>query len=1018
MNGFLYADSRHGVQDVNIIGGRVFATKAAECVPVDLLDKGHFSRCSSTIDCVLKTDDRRLSLQNVNQPVLRRHEAIKTDDVRSLAPNARGKEHLCGEAQLALHAKGAIRTLKPLWSVAEVPWLVALQATDVMEELGALAVADALAPVGYSAFRTKFSHDWHLAAATGSDAGEGEGWASLSLMNRGALLKDGCIHAPHTCGVLQKLRTHLTSNDEAAEVGVRLLRLDAGARLRPHHGPGARLVAHLGVRVPDGAAMVLAGEAVHWAEGELTVFDDAYIHSVHNQGETARYILHVAFPHPDLRPRDLMTTVDSALIGSWATADFRLDFATNCTVQVTNLHNNIQSERAPLLLMFNRVADNQEQDWEGCVAAQPLEQKNSFRVSAAHGYGTVDIGITQGAQWVSFTLLNLSNWTADPIQRHLQLDFLCPVDICPEDAHTPQGWPFGGSPLGHAASGRFFGFRGREGVYPYSTGFIAVSSDWQQDRNFYFAQENWTVAYTLLPNIQLAAVRKAITSQAGVAPLSPNRARSWFWTGSSGAGKSDMMTEANFNDTLALAKSMGVELLFFTHLLSNVGDYQPDLIHFPSGLRALGDRARAAGFKVGLHMYAGGAAVCLDQMKGCAGFFCAGGSSTPCDSAVSKAHPELFIPQGFGPRDWYQANTAGTWHCHDKSGDICDDHTRAQYLSPGAGHPVAAPPPNPIQLVNVTWSRLGRYRSGGAIAFNGMTSYAKLNHSSEYNFTFNADYPTARSEFTLQMVVHPVGPTQTATQVLAVKAGEWKLQIMADGRLEWRVRLGGGWTTVLGSTVLRPGVAFVVKVTHAGGVLKIFLCELGQDFACPLNVPEGRSDDSHVWPFSLRSGTADVFFGAEVNASSGDVSGRFTGALEEIFLARLSLENISAHLFACGACGSLNQYIWDWTNPATRAFWANATAALFDEVGAEAVQFDAFEFTPSVRPWGFSHSNKTFSAAIANDPEGLRTKNNDGTVCANWCEVYRGPEAMVSAISLHPYQCLLLHLYPWVVKSF
>lgn len=53
MNGFLYADSRYGVQDINI-SGRVVASTSSECVPVDLFDQGHYTRCNSTIDCVLK----------------------------------------------------------------------------------------------------------------------------------------------------------------------------------------------------------------------------------------------------------------------------------------------------------------------------------------------------------------------------------------------------------------------------------------------------------------------------------------------------------------------------------------------------------------------------------------------------------------------------------------------------------------------------------------------------------------------------------------------------------------------------------------------------------------------------------------------------------------------------------------------------------------------------------------------------------------------------------------------------
>jgi hypothetical protein len=71
--------------------------------------------------------------------------------------------------------------------------------------------------------------------------------------------------------------------------------------------------------------------------------------------------------------------------------------------------------------------------------------------------------------------------------------------------------------------------------------------------------------------------------------------------------------------------------------------------------------------------------------------------------------------------------------------------------------------------------------------FSGNNSYGLVNHTAEYNFTYNKYYPYANaSEFTVQMVVHPTGPTVGRTQVLAAKQGEWKLQLNADGVVEWQ----------------------------------------------------------------------------------------------------------------------------------------------------------------------------------------------------------------------------------------
>ena len=37
---------------------------------------------------------------------------------------------------------------------------------------------------------------------------------------------------------------------------------------------------------------------------------------------------------------------------------------------------------------------------------------------------------------------------------------------------------------------------------------------------------------------------------------------------------------------------------------------------------------------------------------------------------------------------------------------------------------------------NVTWSKLGRFRGGGAIKLDGQTGHGWINHTDEYNFTY------------------------------------------------------------------------------------------------------------------------------------------------------------------------------------------------------------------------------------------------------------------------------------------
>ena len=181
-----------------------------------------------------------------------------------------------------------------------------------------------------------------------------------------------------------------------------------------------------------------------------------------------------------------------------------------------------------------------------------------------------------------------------------------------------------------------------------------------------------------------------------------------------------------------------------------------------------------------------------------------------------------------------------------------------------------------------------------------------MQHTKDYDFRNNSHFFNISNEFTLQLTIHPVGPTSGRAQVVASKRGEWCLQISGDGTLQWRVHLANGWAQANSTRVLRNGSSFVVKATHAGsiatgrGTLKLFSCELAADsFACPLSTVEG----SATGLLPLQTGTADIILGgAEQQRVGGggetvDAATSFVGAMEEIQLARISFENITAHLF-------------------------------------------------------------------------------------------------------------------------
>ena len=336
-------------------------------------------------------------------------------------------------------------------------WLRELEAPAIVQELRRLADDDE-AGAEPRLFKSQFGPNTHL-----TGPGRADDWQALPLMNKGALLPD-CAETPATCAALSRMGGHLQpSRFSSSEVGVRVLKLAPGASLQPHHGPGGRLVAHLGIKVPPTSTLDVAGQTLRWREGSLFVFDDEALHSAENPSQRPRYILHVAFPLPRQAqqaaaagpaPPAVGSAVepaagDSSVVAHIAAAGVQLAVYANCSAVATNTGNGRSSVPGPLLLMYNRVADNRPRDWDGCVRATPLlpPDNRTLRLYADHGYGSVDIAIVPFARWLRFEVLNLTNWHGDPVQKHLQFASLCPTDLCgstPSD-HTQYPWP-GGNP--------------------------------------------------------------------------------------------------------------------------------------------------------------------------------------------------------------------------------------------------------------------------------------------------------------------------------------------------------------------------------------------------------------------------------------------------------------------------------------------------------------------------------------------------------------------------------------------
>ena len=547
-------------------------------------------------------------------------------------------------------------------------------------------------------------------------------------------------------------------------------------------------------------------------------------------------------------PGSLAAETAAAVIITLAAApvgDVQLAVYANCSAVATNTVNGNSSAPEPLLVLFNRVADNQPQDWSACVGAQLTA--DGLRVFAAHGYGSVDIGIVAYPRWLRFEVLDLSRWTADPVQKHLQFVSLCPADLCGSTPSTdPQfpfaggnpgsNFPYGNPPYGFSSSagegltpgtrhvpGTFTGWTGG-GI---AAGFLTISSNWQTAATMWYVQPGWKLVYTIVPQVDVPEVTAAVNEHEEVRKASTNRGKSWLWV----QGET---TTRNLDDVIKLATGMGVAVVFLSDLtgpgangyLTNVGDYTVNQGAWPNGLGEIRERLAPHGLELGFHMLSSGSSVCMDQMTGpdisgqppggpwyiwpsrlgsCKG-------NIMMDTIVSRTRPELFVPQGLCPRVYNQHISAGTWPCHEKGGGGCGDVTRQPWPGPGgiapltpaaraktcnAGPKPACLPSNPLMLVNTSggttsWSALGRFKDGGAIAFGGGGSHGRLQHTTDYDFRENKAFYNITNEFTLQLTIHPIGPTTGRVQVIASKIGEWSLQISVDGTLQWRVHLADG----------------------------------------------------------------------------------------------------------------------------------------------------------------------------------------------------------------------------------
>ena len=122
-------------------------------------------------------------------------------------------------------------------------------------------------------------------------------WRQGHLFRDGHWQEQVCARFPVTTAVLREVPEVSTFSPGVISVS----RVLPGTHIMPHCGPtNAVLRIHLGIKVPAGVWIRVAGQTLSWQEGRCMVFDDSFEHEVRHEGTEDRVVLIFDMLHPEL----------------------------------------------------------------------------------------------------------------------------------------------------------------------------------------------------------------------------------------------------------------------------------------------------------------------------------------------------------------------------------------------------------------------------------------------------------------------------------------------------------------------------------------------------------------------------------------------------------------------------------------------------------------------------------------------------------------------------------------------
>lgn len=123
-----------------------------------------------------------------------------------------------------------------------------------------------------------------------------EGWKEFALIHQFQPLRANCARVPVTSRFVERALKH-----HAVVAQFTFLILHPGTVIAPHCDTANFLVScHLGVKVPAGCTLTVAGEERSWVEGKCLAFNNSYRHHAENKGTEVRAILSIHALHPAL----------------------------------------------------------------------------------------------------------------------------------------------------------------------------------------------------------------------------------------------------------------------------------------------------------------------------------------------------------------------------------------------------------------------------------------------------------------------------------------------------------------------------------------------------------------------------------------------------------------------------------------------------------------------------------------------------------------------------------------------